>query len=267
MTPCYLAVDPRDRATTVAVGMENVADLDDITVREYPGTGVEEAVRLFLTQARIDAADVICTVYVFEPGSDFANHKALENRVLGAVGRGPVIGIDRREATLRGHLEGAAAATAALAVLTMGDASRGQRPTVDLQGAEALLAADPVSFERWAVYRLGGMVDDWDLADRGVDGVLWCPGQDTTGPDRFLVAVKGGAHHDAQMVRDLAAAVGAHDATGGVLLFMTKPSPEVYEAARSSSADRSAGPDGVPFVQILTIPEVLGGKRPAGVVA
>ena len=141
--------------------------------------------------------------------------------------------IDRVETALRCHLAGAPeAAASAAAVLTVGDSHRGERPTLDLKGVEALATADLVCFERWAVHRLDGMVDDY-LVNQEIDGVIWYPGRNTWGPDRFLVIVKGRDGHHPRMVSDLAAEVEALDATGGVLLCMSAPSPEVYDAAHA----------------------------------
>ncbi len=265
MTKCYLAVDPAEGATTVATGREKVADLDDITVREYRGTGVEEAVRQFLGEKAVDPADVLCAVVVVEPGATHDAKKVLEEHLQTALEHAPVVFIDRVETSLRCHLAGApTAAASAAAVLTVGDSHRGERPELDLRAAEALYAADPVCFERWAVYRLDGMVDH-HLVDQEIDGVVCYPGWSTWGPDRFLVIVKGGDGHHPRMISDLAAGVEALDATGGLLLCLTPPPPEVYKAAeRANATARRAGRDGVPLVQILWIPEVLNGTRPVG---
>ena len=52
------------------------------------------------------------------------------------------------------------------------------------------------------------MTPSHDLVHRAIDVLVG-----------LAVVVKGGVHHDARMVSDLAAAVEAQDATGGELLF------------------------------------------------
>lgn len=115
---------------------------------------------------------------------------------------------------------------------------------------------DPEDFERWAATALGG-VPVHDPADAGIDGVIASPER---GP--MLVAVKGGSRYHPRMVTDLAHTVDSLDAGGGVLIAGTAPPAEVYEAAARTGP--SSGSGGVPRVQILTVTELLDGKRPEG---
>jgi len=74
--------------------------------------------------------------------------------------------------------------------------------------------------------------------------------------------VKGGDHHP-RMVADLAHAVDGLAMTGGLLLCLTAPPPQLYQAARNLNAvPRPSGREHLPAVQILTISEMLNGRRP-----
>ena len=51
---------------------------------------------------------------------------------------------------------------------------------------------------------------------------------------------------------------------GAVLICMTPPQPDTYEAARRAGA-ATPGPEGdVAVVQVLTVAEVSNGRRPEG---
>lgn len=267
MTKYIVAVDPTVEPTTVAIGPEKVSDPAHVTVREYSGLGAEDAFQRLLSEGTVDAADMLFVVVVAEPDTSGAAGRRLPDGLRAAVGPGRVSFLDRRDAKFRCRLAGAPGAAASVgAVLSLGDYGRGEAPAVDPSAVEALVAADPVGFERWVVTAVGGFAIE-SLGDQGVDGLIWRP-RDTNGkPGQLVIVVKAGDPVEARVVDDLVAAVRAQDAAGGLLITMTDPSPEVQDAARRTGPSPWRTEDGVPFVQTLTIPEVLDGKRPAGVAA
>lgn len=133
----------------------------------------------------------------------------------------------------------------------------------DIGGARALFARNPFEFERWAVSMVDGQPNEKQVGDRGIDGVIRYPvdGKGNTG--RILVSVKGGTQVNPAMVRDLVGTVQSHKADMGVLISMDTKTPGMIEAANHSGLFRAVahGRD-YPVVQIITVEELLSGKRP-----
>jgi hypothetical protein len=108
-------------------------------------------------------------------------------------------------------------------------------------------------------------------ADKGIDGVINFVKDVKSGGEyeygKLLVQVKGGAIHR----NDIAALKGdveREKASGGLLIILEKPTrPMIEEAASAGSyAIKFSGSDATkyefPKIQILTIEELLYGKKP-----
>lgn len=157
VTKSLAAVDPTGEATTVAAGPEKVSDPALITVREYPGLGVEDAVGRFLVDEVVDAADVTAVLAVADPVAGGVAGRPLPDGLGAVFGLERVSFLDRRDAQVRARLEDAPGVGVVTAAgLSMGDDGRGEGPPVDLPTVEALFEADPVGFERWAVRAVDG---------------------------------------------------------------------------------------------------------------
>jgi hypothetical protein len=131
----------------------------------------------------------------------------------------------------------------------------------DLAGAKALFAQSPFEFERWCVMLLDGQPNQRQVGDRGVDGVIRFPlDQKTSG--RILVSVKGGTTGPND-VRDLIGAVESQRAAMGVFVCLRNPTKRMIEAANhSGSYEHPANRQRFPKTQIITVAELLDGKRP-----
>jgi DNA modification methylase len=134
----------------------------------------------------------------------------------------------------------------------------------DVEGARALFNNSPFDFERWAVSMVDGQPQQHSqVADRGVDGVIRFPSDGKGGSERIIVSVKGGKQLGPQMVRDLRGTLENQRAVGGVLITLETPTRGMVDEANRSGlflAERHGR--SYPKVQIITVADLLGGKRP-----
>lgn len=129
----------------------------------------------------------------------------------------------------------------------------------DLEGAEALFVHDPYQFQWWATWLVGGQPrgEKKKGADRGVDGELYFKmGANEDG--YAVISVKGGKHLSPAMVSELCAVREREGADVGLFICLGKPTKEMKaNAAAAGLIDGQYA-----RVQILTIEELLEGKRP-----
>ena len=131
----------------------------------------------------------------------------------------------------------------------------------DLDGARDLAARDKYQFQWWAVSLVDAVPQNSKKkgADGGIDGhIYFKSGAKTT--EKAIVSVKGGGI-GVKDVRELANVVDREKAKIGVFVSLEPHTqPMVKEAA---GAGLYEGPTGkVPKIQLFTIEELLGGKRP-----
>lgn len=132
----------------------------------------------------------------------------------------------------------------------------------DLAGAAALFKRSPFEFERWCVMMLDGQPNEKQVGDKGIDGVIRFPIDGKGNSDRILVSVKGGATNPGH-VRDLIGTVQSQRAGMGVFVTMNRPTKAMIEAANHSGLYvHPANGQKFPKVQIITVEELLQGKRP-----
>lgn len=132
----------------------------------------------------------------------------------------------------------------------------------DLSGAQALFNRSPFEFERWCVMLVDGQPNEKQVGDRGIDGVIRVPIDSKGKSERILVSVKGGAINPAQ-VRDLVGTVQSERAAIGIFICMKKPTKAMTEAANHSGLyTYPVNSQKYPKVQIITVEELLAGKRP-----
>lgn len=132
----------------------------------------------------------------------------------------------------------------------------------EMAAAQALFDKNPFDFERWAVSMISGLPNEKQVGDKGVDGVIrfWLA-DGVIG--NALVSVKGGKSLKPEMVQALGGAVDQHNAQLGVFVCLGNPTPGMIEAEKKSGTflhDLSG--TAYPKIQILTIAEILAGKRP-----
>lgn len=132
----------------------------------------------------------------------------------------------------------------------------------DKAAALALFSKSPFDFERWAVSLIGGQPNQKQVGDKGIDGVARFPlGRANFG--RVLISVKGGKQLNPSMVRDLGGTVATQKAEMGVLITNGPPTPGMIDEANHAGLYQHPNyPQAFPRIQIITVDELLGGKRP-----
>ena len=132
----------------------------------------------------------------------------------------------------------------------------------DIPGAQALFDENPFDFERWAVSLVDGQPNEKQVGDKGIDGrIRFHADRDKIGT--MVVSVKGGKQVAPTMMRDLVGTVQDHKADMGLLILLTQPTRGMTELADHS--DTYTVPltgARYPKIQIITVAELLGGKRP-----
>lgn len=140
----------------------------------------------------------------------------------------------------------------------------------DLPSARDLAARSKIQFQLWAVRRLHPDAQPVGSKkggpDRGIDGIIPLIVAGTAEKPQYkraVLSVKGGEHIGVGMVRDL---VGVLDREGdpiGVLLTLEPPTPPmVTEAATAGFYHNDLWQKDYPRVQLVTVEEMLAGKRP-----
>lgn len=131
----------------------------------------------------------------------------------------------------------------------------------DKAAALALFSKSPFDFERWAVSLVGGQPNQKQVGDKGIDGVARFPlGRANFG--RVLISVKGGKQLNPSMIRDLGGTVATQKAEMGVLITNGPPTPGMIDEANHAGVYQHPNYPVFPKIQIITVDELLGGKRP-----
>ncbi len=101
------------------------------------------------------------------------------------------------------------------------------------------------------------------VGDRGIDGVIGFNIYPRQRGGRALVSVKGGRQIGPQFVRDLLGTVQTQGAEMGVLITMYEPTRGMLDATAHGGTYRwPVNGQVFPQVQIITIGELLAGKKP-----
>lgn len=139
----------------------------------------------------------------------------------------------------------------------------------DLPGAYALAKADRYDFQWWALGKLGVRVTSDQRkkgADAGVDGRACFIDPSTKKEKDIIYSVKSGKV-SVRDVRDLAGVLARENkakesAPLGVLVTLLPPSKDMLKEAASAGFWTSWRGEKVQRIQIITIEEMLAGKRP-----
>lgn len=132
----------------------------------------------------------------------------------------------------------------------------------EVSAAQALFDENPFDFERWAVSLVNGQPNEKQVGDKGIDGVIrFHLNEGEIG--EAVVSVKGGKQLNPAMVQSLAGAAAQRGAQMGVFVCLGTPTKGMIEAAaQSGSFEYEFSGASYPKVQIVTIAELLTGKRP-----
>lgn len=134
----------------------------------------------------------------------------------------------------------------------------------DLASALDLAARDKHQFQWWAVSMVDAMPHGGKKkgADGGIDGLIYFK-PDGRHTEKAIVSVKGGENVGVSMIRDLHSTMEREKAPIGVFITRAAPSgPMAREAAAVGRFHAEATGRSYPRLQILTLAELMDGKRP-----
>lgn len=136
----------------------------------------------------------------------------------------------------------------------------------DLEGARELARQNKYEFQWWAVSKIGGQPygDKKKGADTGIDGYLYFTdySMDKDKVKKAIISVKAGGQVHSSVIRDLGHVIDREKADFGILLTLEDPTtPMVKESATKGFYTAQSGHT-FPRIQILTIEQVLQGKKP-----
>jgi DNA modification methylase len=133
----------------------------------------------------------------------------------------------------------------------------------DVQGAEALKEISPHQFEWWAVDLVDARPakDHKKGADTGIDGYINFFDDKSGQAKQVIVQVKSG-YVGVNHVRDLKGVLEREKAPIGALITLHEPTkPMLTEAASAGFYEPKDFPGRYPRLQILTVAELLAGKK------
>jgi len=135
---------------------------------------------------------------------------------------------------------------------------------VDLRGAEELAKQDPFQFQWWALGLVGARPAESEKkkgADKGIDGYIYFhddPKKKQT--KEIIIQVKSG-HVNRGMIDALKGVVEKENAQIGVFITLKKPTKPMQTDAVSAGYYKSPLGHNYPKIQILSIKELLEGKK------
>jgi DNA modification methylase len=133
---------------------------------------------------------------------------------------------------------------------------------VDLAGAQALAETDKYQFQWWALGLVKARpIEEKKGADKGIDGRLFFHDDNSGKTKQVIFSVKAG-HIQVSQVRDLRGVIEREKVAIGVFITMDAPTkPMTAEAAAAGFYVSEAMKTKHPKIQILTIEELLNGKK------
>ena len=134
----------------------------------------------------------------------------------------------------------------------------------NLEGARDLWTRDKYHFQKWAVEQVDGFVTTRRTADGGIDGRLYFALPDAPALASMALEVKGGANVSIADVRALHGVLERDEATMAGLIVMDDPGPRKranFARHMASAGDLDVLGRGYARMQMLTVPELLAGKR------
>lgn len=134
---------------------------------------------------------------------------------------------------------------------------------ISISGAMALAKENPYQFQWWALGLVGARpVEGKKGADRGIDGRLYFHDESKGAETKqIILSVKSG-QVGVSHVRDLRGVIERERAQIGVLITMLPPTKSMRAEAASAGTYHSPGWErDYPVIQILTIEDLLGGRR------
>ena len=133
-----------------------------------------------------------------------------------------------------------------------------------LEGAIDLWERDKYHFQKWAVEEVEGFVTTRRSADGGIDGRLYFSIPDERKLQSMILEVKGGASVSINDLRALRGVLTGDDALLAGLIVMNPLGDRQarnFHQLMAEEGDLAVGDAVYPRMQMLSIPEILDGKR------
>ncbi len=133
---------------------------------------------------------------------------------------------------------------------------------MDLEGARDLANREKYEFQYWACNLIDAQPyqNKKKGADSGIDGLVYFQ-DEIKNSKKIIVSVKGGEHVSRTMIADLKNSVERENAQIGIFITLTNPTePMIKEAVSAGFYDSPIGKS-FPKIQILTIDELMSGKK------
>lgn len=133
----------------------------------------------------------------------------------------------------------------------------------DIDAARDLAQRDKYQFQFWAVSLVNAQPFQGKKkgADGGIDGIKYFHDIKSKEPKKIVVSVKGGDNVGLTMLKDLITTVAHNKAEIGCFVTLTPPTqPMIAEAAKAGFYVNDMGGK-VPRIQILTIDDLMSGKK------
>ena len=135
-----------------------------------------------------------------------------------------------------------------------------------LEGAQDLWTRDKYHFQKWAVEEVDGFVTTRRTADGGIDGRLYFDVPGKRDLQSMVIEVKGGKNVTIADLRALRGVLEREDALMAGLIVMDKLPLQKQKnfhkwAAAAGDLDIKHAVRRYPRMQILSVPEILEGKR------
>ena len=134
----------------------------------------------------------------------------------------------------------------------------------NLEGAVDLWQRDPYHFQKWAVEQVDGFVTTRRTADGGIDGRLYFDVPGERDLQSMALEVKGGKHVGISVLRELRGVLEDDRALMAGLIVMHPPGDRqaaTFGQFRASAGDLKVHGRPYPRMQMLTVREILDGKR------
>jgi site-specific DNA-methyltransferase (adenine-specific) len=133
----------------------------------------------------------------------------------------------------------------------------------DLTGAQKLAEDNKYQFQWWAVAEIGGQPygEKKKGADTGIDGYSYYMDEKDK-IKKAIISVKGGHNANVSMIRDLGHVIDREKADIGIFISIDEPTRPMVEEAAMKGFYHSPLDRDYPRIQILTIAQILEGKRP-----
>jgi DNA modification methylase len=135
----------------------------------------------------------------------------------------------------------------------------------DLGGATDLASRDKYQFQWWACSLVNAQPYKGKQkgADSGIDGQIFFTDLEKGKPviKKIIVSVKGGGNVGAAMMRDLGGTVQRTKAEIGLFITLTPPTKPMEKEAAAAGFYRAGNGKDYPRIQILTIEDLLTGRK------